>query len=266
MDLLVIAVILGLVEGITEFLPISSTGHLILVGDALNFLGDKAGTFEIVIQSGAILAVLVLYKERFLGLLKPAELGDSFRGISGISKLACACAPAMFLGFILHKSIKFYLFNPASVATALIVGGLVMLWLEHRRPAASINSLETITHRTAFLIGCFQCFALWPGISRSGATIVGAMLLGAKRAVAAEFSFLIATPILLAATAYELYKSFHLLSASDLPVFLMGFFVSFISALLAVKAFVRILSHWSLVPFAIYRIALGAVVLLMVWR
>jgi undecaprenyl-diphosphatase len=266
MDLLVIAVILGLVEGITEFLPISSTGHLILVGDALNFLGDKAGTFEIVIQSGAILAVLVLYKERFLGLLKPAELGDSFRGISGISKLACACAPAMFLGFILHKSIKFYLFNPASVATALIVGGLVMLWLEHRRPAASINSLETITHRTAFLIGCFQCFALWPGISRSGATIVGAMLLGAKRAVAAEFSFLIATPILLAATAYELYKSFHLLSASDLPVFLMGFFVSFISALLAVKAFVRILSHWNLVPFAIYRIALGAVVLLMVWR
>jgi undecaprenyl-diphosphatase len=261
MDLHIIAIILGIVEGITEFLPISSTGHLILVGDALQFLGDKAATFEIVIQGGAILAVLLLYHRRFLALLDFSAPGRPFQGWDGIAKIALACAPALLLGFFLGKPIKQHLFNPTSVAVALIVGGVIMLIVERRRKPASTESLEALTFRQVLLIGCLQCFALWPGISRSGATIVGAMMLGVSRAAAAEFSFLIAIPILFAATGYELIKSFHTLTTADFPVFGIGFLVSFISATLAVKVFIRLISHWSLTPFAIYRIILGAVVL-----
>ncbi|NDC36859.1 MAG: undecaprenyl-diphosphate phosphatase [Proteobacteria bacterium] len=261
MDVQIIAIILGIVEGVTEFLPISSTGHLILVGNALQFLGEKAATFEIVIQSGAILAVLLLYRQRFIALLDFSAKDRPFHGQDGALKLALACAPALLAGFLFSKSIKQHLFNPTAVAIALIVGGIIMLVVERRRRAPSTESLEALTLPQVFLIGCFQCLALWPGISRSGATIVGAMLLGVSRAAAAEFSFLIAIPILLAATGYELLKSFHALTAADLPIFALGFLVSFISATFAVKGFIKIISHWSLIPFAIYRIILGAIVL-----
>lgn len=261
MDTNIIAIILGLVEGITEFLPVSSTGHLILVGDALQFLGPKAATFEIVIQSGAILAVLLLYRKRFLALLDFSATQRPFQGWNGVVKLAVASVPALLLGYMLNKSIKAYLFNPASVAAALIVGGLVMLLVENRRPSTRTEFLEDLTVRQVFLIGCFQCLALWPGVSRSGATIVGAMLLGVSRAAAAEFSFLVAIPVLLAATGYELLKGADILTAADIPMFAIGFLVGFMSATIAVKGFIKIISHWSLKPFAIYRIILGGIVL-----
>ena len=261
MDLQIIAIILGLVEGITEFLPISSTGHLILVGDALQFLGPKAATVEIVIQSGAILAVLLLYRKRFFGLLDFSAPQRPFQGWDGVVKLGVASTPALLLGFLLSKSIKAHLFNPTSVAAALIAGGAAMLIVEKRRPAARTESLEALTVRQVFLIGCFQCIALWPGVSRSGATIIGAMLLGVSRATAAEFSFLAAIPVLLAATGYELLKSADGLTSADVPFFAIGFLVSFMSATIAVRGFIKIISHWSLKPFAIYRIILGGIVL-----
>ena len=260
MDPLSIAALLGIVEGLTEFLPVSSTGHLILVGHLMKFFGEKETTFEIVIQSGAILAVLLLYWRRFLGLLDFSDPNAGFKGRNGIVKLAVACAPAFLLGALLHKPMK-ALFVPPWVAAALIIGGLVMLVVEARRPKVTVESLEQISLKHAFLIGLAQCIALWPGISRSGSTIVAAMLLGISRGAAAEFSFLLATPVLIAATGFALLKGMHALSIADLPLFAVGFVVSFLSALIAVKGFIKMISHWTLRPFAWYRLVLGAIVI-----
>lgn len=262
MSELFVIILLGIVEGLTEFIPVSSTGHLILVGDALGFKGERAGAFDVFIQLGAILAVVVLYRKRFLSLLDfSAPERSGFRGQTGLLKLAAAVAPALVVGVIAHSYIKEHLFNSITVAAALIAGGLVLIWIEKRNVLPRVAVIEEIPLRTCFLIGLFQCISLWPGISRSGSTIVGGMLLGLNRVAAAEFSFLVAVPVMFAATGYDLLKSLEFLSVADLFPFALGFVVAFISALLAISFFMQLLKRCTLAPFGIYRIILGLFVL-----
>lgn len=250
-----VAVILGIVEGLTEFLPISSTGHLILAGHLLGHTGPKAETFDIVIQLGAILAVVVLYWERFVGLLK-THPGRRFSGPYGIYLLILTSIPASVVGLLTHSYIKEYLFSPFTVACALAVGAIMIFIVEGMHKKNNITTLDEITPLLAFGIGCFQCLALWPGFSRSAATIMGGMLLGAKRMVAAEYSFIAAVPIMFAATGYDFLKNYHLFTGDDLIFLAIGFAVSFISAWLAVKGFIYLLGQLTLRPFAAYRLAL----------
>ncbi len=253
------AVILSIVEGLTEFLPVSSTGHLILVGDLLGYVGEKAATFEVVIQLGAILAVVVLYWGRFWGLLRPQPY-VRFSGLRGILLLLLTSLPACVLGLIAHPWIKQYLFTPATVAAALAVGALCMIVVERRKFRPTSITLDDLTPKMALGIGCFQCLALWPGFSRSASTIMGGMLLGARRGMAAEYSFIAAVPIMVAATGYDLLKSWHLFSMADLPFFAIGMLGSFLAALAAVKIFVALLGRITLVPFAVYRLLLAPLV------
>lgn len=257
------ALILAVVEGLTEFLPISSTGHMILVGRVLGLAGERASTFEIFIQLGAILAVVVVYWSRFAELVDVRCSQRGFKGKQGLARLVVASLPAFVLGYLLHRTIKAHLFNPWGVALALFSGGIVMILVERRCTQPNTLALDAITMRQAFLIGCFQCFSLWPGMSRSAATIVGGMLLGLERRVAAEFSFLVAVPVMFAATGYDLLKSRAFLSASDIPVFVVGFLVAFVVAVAAIKFFLALLQRWTLTPFAIYRIILGAALLVL---
>ena len=259
MDSIWSAVILSIVEGLTEFLPVSSTGHLIITGDLLNFTGEKATVFSVFIQLGAILAVVVLYWQRFWGLLRP-RADQKFSGLRGIWLLILTCIPACVMGLLFHDFIKAYLFTPATVAVALIVGAIMMIVVERRDFHPTSTSLDELTPRLAFGIGCFQCLALWPGFSRSASTIMGGMLLGAKRSLAAEYSFIAAVPIMVAATGYDLLKSWHLLSAADAPFFAIGMVGSFLSALLAIKVFIALVSRMTLIPFAIYRLILAPLV------
>ncbi|MFN8392713.1 MAG: undecaprenyl-diphosphate phosphatase [Bdellovibrionota bacterium] len=256
---LVPACILGVVEGLTEYLPISSTGHMIIAGHLLNFEGEKADTFEIVIQLGAILSVVVLYFRRFLGLLKFSDSGG-LSGIQGLLKIGIACVPAALVGLVAHKKIKALLFAPGPVAAALILGGLVMLFVDER-DSETEQTLDDITFRDAVLVGLFQCLSLWPGMSRSGSMIVGGMLIGMRRIVAAEFSFLVAVPIMILASGYDLLKSRDLLSATDIPLFAVGFATAFVVAMVSVKFFISVLRRVTLRPFGVYRIALGVAVL-----
>ena len=257
-----ISIILGLVEGITEFIPVSSTGHLIVVGEYLGFQGEKSSTFEIFIQSGAILAIVILFRQKFFNLLRPQNAAAGMQGRSGLIRLGIACLPFVILGALFGKKVKALLFTTGSVSIALVVGGIVMLLVERRkREGHQVLNMDDISLRQAFIIGVCQCAALWPGISRSGATLVGASLLGIGRTAAAEFSFFLAVPILLAATGYDLLKSLHLLSSADIPIFGLGFVVSFLSALVAIKVFLSLLKRWGLEPFAWYRIGLGLLIL-----
>ena len=259
MDSWLTAVILSIVEGLTEFLPVSSSGHLILAGDLLGFSGEKSATFQVVIQLGAIMAVVVLYWKRFLGLLKPAH-NAPFSGSRGIALLLLTSLPACVLGLTLHSVIK-QLFTPLSVLCALTVGAIIMIVVEKRpHTVPRYATLDDVTPRLALGIGFFQCLALWPGFSRSASTIMGGMLLGAKRALAAEYSFIAAVPIMIAATGYDLLKSWPLLSAADAPFFAIGIFGSFLSALAAIKIFIALVSRMTLIPFAIYRLILAPLV------
>ncbi len=251
--------ILGIVEGVTEFIPVSSTGHLIVAGHFLKFEGARASAFEIFIQLGAILAVLVIYKERFLGLLKLREK-TGFHGSNGIKLLFLTTLPALFAGALLHKTIKTHLFNPFTVAIGLGVGGAAILLVEKFVPPQKKAGLDAIDGRDALLIGLFQCLALWPGTSRSAATILGAMLIGLDRKTAAEYSFFAAVPVMFAATALDLYASFPYLSAADFPIFTLGFILAFISALLTVRIFIKIVSLRSLESFGWYRIAVAPLI------
>ena len=253
----------GIIEGLTEYIPVSSTAHLILLSELLGVKSDKSDLFDIFIQLGAILAVVLLYHKRFRALLDFSTTSGkaSFKGWHGILRLGLACLPTFILGFLFHKKIKAALFAPTPIAVALIVGGVAMLLVERRRRQASVGTLEQLSLRDAALIGLFQCFSLWPGISRAGATIVGAILLGAERKVAAEFSFLVAVPVLFAAVAFDMLKNFSLLDSSDLMAFTVGFVVSFLTAVAAIKFFIGLLARYTLKPFAIYRIALGIIVL-----
>ncbi|WP_031484008.1 undecaprenyl-diphosphate phosphatase [Maridesulfovibrio frigidus] len=254
------AAILGVVEGITEFLPVSSTGHLIITGHLLGFTGEKAASFEVAIQLGAILAVVLLYWPRFWGLIVPAP-GQRFSGVRGLYLLFLTSLPASLLGLIAHDAIKKYLFNPYTVAWALLVGAIMILIVERKERRPSCFTLDEITPKLAFGIGCFQCLALWPGFSRSAATIMGGMILGAKRQIAAEYSFIAAVPIMFAATGYDMLKSYHLFTMADVPFLAVGFAVSFISAWIAVKGFIYLLGKLTLRPFAYYRLALAPLVL-----
>ena len=256
MDNLLTAFILSIVEGLTEFLPVSSSGHLILVGDLLGFAGEKAATFDVVIQLGAILAVVVLYWKRFWGLVRPQPY-VRFAGMRGITLLILTSLPACVLGLLLHSYIKEHLFRPSTVLIALVVGALCMIFVEKRKFKTTCISLDDMTPKLALGIGCFQCLALWPGFSRSAATIMGGMLLGAKRPLAAEYSFIAAVPIMVAATGYDLLKNLSMFTSADVPFFLVGMIGSFVSALLAVKVFVALVGRMTLVPFAVYRLLIA---------
>ena len=257
------ACILGVVEGLTEFIPVSSTGHLIIAGHFLGFEGVRASSFEIFIQLGAILAVLVVYRKRFAGLLNPAAK-TGFQGIHGIKLLFLTTLPALFFGAILHGFIKNALFNTRSVALGLGAGGLAILLVEKFISPPKKSGLDVLDGKDAILIGLFQCLALWPGTSRSAATILGAMLIGIERKTAAEYSFFAAVPVLFAATALDIYKSLPYLHPSDIPLFSLGFIVAFFSALLSIRVFLKFITSHSLAPFGWYRLAVAPAVLFLI--
>lgn len=253
------AAFLGIIEGLTEFLPVSSTGHLILFVDLLGFQGPPGHVFEVVIQLGAILAIVVLYWKKFLEVL--LGLRSSIPAQHFVRNVLIAFLPAMVIGAMAHDKIKELLFNPTVVAAALIVGGIAILLIERLRPAAHITSTESMRVRTALTIGFVQCLAMIPGTSRSGATIMGALLCGVERKVAAEFSFFLAVPTMAAATVYDLYKARHDLSGDGMGEIAVGFVVSFVVALVVVRWLVRFVQTHGFQVFAWYRILLGAVIL-----
>ena len=264
MDLLLLlkAVVLGIVEGLTEFLPVSSTGHLIIVGDLINFNGENAKVFEIVIQLGAILGVAWDYRTRLTRTF--THLHDKTEQ-RFVLNLFVAFLPAAILGFFLHRYIKLYLFNSFTVALALIVGGIVILIIERLPLKVHTQSIDTIDTRAAFKIGLAQTFSLFPGVSRAGATIMGGLLAGLSRTAATEFSFFLAMPMMLAATAFELFGNLHHLHAEDLWTLLVGFVVSFFTAMVVVRLFLRYVSHHDFTVFAWYRIVFGLIVLFYAW-
>ena len=263
MELIWIAILLGIVEGLTEFVPVSSTGHLIVAGHLLGFTGDRAATFEIFIQLGAILAVVALEPGRFAALLRPAPAGG-LAGVRGCLLLGVTSLPALLLGYLLHGPIKTHLFNPLTVAWALGLGGVAILLVERYRPAPRIASVDGIGPREALQIGLFQCLSLFPGVSRAGATIVGGLLGGLDRRAAATYSFLAAVPVMTVATLYDLFKSAGSLDASDIVPFAAGFLVSFVAAWAAMRGFVALLGRWTLRPFAWYRIVVAPLVAFLV--
>jgi undecaprenyl-diphosphatase len=258
------AIILGLVEGATEFIPVSSTGHLILAADWLNFEGDRAKSFEVFIQLGAILAVVWLYRTKVLTVFKNAGRDPQARQL--IINLMIAFLPAAIIGFLTHGWIKDHLFNPLMVAWAMLLGGVAILLIEWWNPPEDVEDVDHVPMSKALGIGVAQVLSLFPGVSRSGATIMGARSLGLSRRAAAEFSFFLAIPVMFAATGYDLFKSRDTLSAADAPVFAVGFIVSFLSAIVVVKAFLGFVSRHSFKPFAWYRIAFGALLLFMYWN
>jgi len=258
--LLAKALVLGIIEGLTEFLPISSTGHLILAGDLLDFRGEKEKVFEVVIQTGAMLAIVWEYRERFRRVVSGLASDRVARRFA--LNLAVAFLPAALLGLAFGKPIKMYLFHPTSVALAFIVGAIVILWVERRQRAARVLSVDDMTWRDALKVGLAQAFALIPGTSRAGATIIGGMLFGLSRKTATEFSFFLAVPTLVAAGAYDFYKNRALFDLEDLGVFAVGSVAAFAAAFLCVRWLLRYVATHDFVPFAWYRIAFGVTVLL----
>jgi undecaprenyl-diphosphatase len=262
--LLVKAAIMGVVEGLTEFLPISSTGHLILAGSLLGFDDDKAKVFDIAIQTGAILAVIIVYWEKIRQTI--VALPTQRQAQRFALNVLIAFVPAVLLGLLFGKAIKANLFTPAVVASTFILGGFIILWAEKRPPVAvRIKDVDEMSPWDALKVGLVQCLAMIPGTSRSGATIIGGMLLGLSRKAATDFSFYLAIPTLVGAGVYSLYKERALLSAADLPMFAVGLLFSFASAWLCIRWLLRYISSHSFVPFAWYRIAFGIVVLATAW-
>ncbi|MCU6797551.1 MULTISPECIES: undecaprenyl-diphosphate phosphatase [Paenibacillus] len=252
-----IAIILGIVEGLTEFLPVSSTGHMILTADLLNFVGEKAKTFEIVVQLGAVLAVVVLYWRKLIDILR---VGFGRRGSQSrlnLIHIGLAMLPAVVIGLALHSTIKKYLFGPSTVLISLIVGGLLLIVAEKVKRAITADTVDQITYKQALGIGFFQCLALWPGFSRSGSTISGGMLLGTSKKAAAEFTFLVSVPMMFAATGLDLYKSREFLSMDDFGMFAIGLVTAFIVALGAIVTFLNLIKRLQLTWFAYYRFALA---------
>ncbi len=257
--LLMKALILGIVEGLTEFLPVSSTGHLILAGDLLDFNDEKGKVFEVAIQTGAILAVVWDYRSKFTGVLKGLPGDPVARRF--VINLFLAFLPIAILGLLFGSDIKATLFAPIPVATAFIVGGLVIWWAERREHTVRVQDVDELSWIDAVKLGFAQCFALIPGTSRSGATIIGGLFFGLSRKAAAEFSFFLAVPTLGMATLYDLYKHRDLLSLADLPLFAVGFVAAFLSAALAVRVFIRYVATHDFTVFVVYRILFGVVVL-----
>ncbi len=258
--LLVKAAIMGIVEGLTEFLPISSTGHLILAGSLLGFDDAKAKVFDIAIQTGAIFAVVLVYWQKIRSTV--VDLPTSGQAQRLTLNVIIGFLPAVVLALIFGKFIKAHLFTPTVVATTFILGGFVILWAE-RRPASAMRAqtVDEMTPLDALKVGLVQCLAMIPGTSRSGATIIGGMLMGLSRKAATDFSFFLAIPTLIGAGVYSLYKERALLSVDDIPMFAVGLVFSFISAWLCVRWLLRYISTNSFVPFAWYRIAFGIIVL-----
>ncbi len=267
MDLVLLAkaVIMGIVEGLTEFLPVSSTGHLILTGSLLGFDDDKAKVFDIAIQTGAILAVIIVYWHKIRDTL--VALPSQRQAQRFTLNVLVGFLPAAVIGLLAYKTIKLHLFNPGVVAGAFIVGALIILWAERRQTLATprVLSVDDMSVLDALKVGFVQCFGMIPGTSRSGATIIGGMLLGLSRKAATDFSFFLAIPTLVGAGAYSLYKERTLLSMTDLPLFLVGLVVSFVSAWVCVRWLLRYIATHSFTPFAWYRIAFGVLVLLTAW-
>jgi len=257
--LLAKALLMGVVEGLTEFFPISSTGHLIVFADLIRFDSQNAKVFEVAIQLGAILAVLWVYRSRFTAMFCGLTRDPIAR--SSVLNLFLAFLPAAVIGFFAIKVIKAYLFNAVSVATALIVGGVIILWVERRQRQVRVASVEGMSWRDALKVGFAQALAMIPGVSRSGATIIGGMLMGIERRAATEFSFFLAVPTMFAATLYDVYKNHALIHSADLPMFAVGFIAAFVSALLAVRGLIQYVSRHSFSAFAWYRIAFGLVIL-----
>ena len=262
--LLVKAAIMGVVEGLTEFLPISSTGHLILAGALLGFDDAKAKVFDIAIQTGAIFAVILVYWQKIRATL--VALPSQRQAQRFALNVLIGFVPAVVLGLLLGKAIKAHLFTPVVVASTFILGGFIILWAERRPQSATrIQEVDDMTALDALKVGLVQCLAMVPGTSRSGATIIGGMLLGLSRKAATDYSFFLAIPTLVGAGAYSLYKERALLEMADLPMFSVGLFFSFISAWLCVRWLLRYISTHSFVPFAWYRIVFGVVVLVTAW-
>ena len=265
--LLMKAVVMGVVEGLTEFLPISSTGHLILAGALLGFDDDKAKVFDIAIQTGAIFAVILVYWQKIRKTL--LDLPTQKQAQQLALNVLIAFLPAVVLGLLFGKTIKAHLFTPVVVATTFIVGGFIILWAEKRQAAGGnavrVTDADDMTWKDALKVGLVQCFAMVPGTSRSGATIIGGMLLGLSRKAATDFSFYLAIPTLIGAGVYSLYKERALLSMADVPMFTVGLVVSFLSAWVCVRWLLRFIASHSFTGFAYYRIAFGVVVLLTAW-
>lgn len=256
-----IAVILGIVEGFTEYLPVSSTGHMILVGDWLGFDGPRASVFEVFIQLGAILSVLIIYKEKFIRMLYQYRCWNLFRrenwfrtdtGLT-LAHVAAGIVPVMGIGYLAHHAIKTYLFSAGTVIIGLIIGGLFMLAAEKAHMQVRCKDVEKMTIVQAFLVGAFQMLALWPGFSRSGSTIAGGLFLGMSRKAAADFSFIIAVPVMIVACFYDLLKSLSYLSSNDLIMIAIGFVTAFIVAYVSVLWFLKFLNKSTLASFAYYR-------------
>ena len=266
-SLLIKAAIMGVVEGLTEFLPISSTGHLILAGALLGFDDDKAKVFDIAIQTGAIFAVILVYWQKIRDTL--IALPSQKQAQQFALNVLIAFVPAVVLGLLLGKAIKAHLFTPTIVATTFIVGGFIILWAERRQAAGGnavrIHSVDEMSTLDALKVGLVQCLAMVPGTSRSGATIIGGMLLGLSRKAATDFSFYLAIPTLIGAGGYSLYKERALLSVADVPMFAVGLVFSFASAWLCIRWLLRYIATHSFTGFAYYRIAFGIVVLVTAW-
>ncbi|MEK1939611.1 MAG: undecaprenyl-diphosphate phosphatase [Pseudomonas sp.] len=253
------ALILGIVEGLTEFLPISSTGHQIIVADLLNFGGERAMAFNIIIQLGAILAVVWEFRKKIFDVVVGLPKDRSAQRFTG--NLLIAFFPAVILGMIFADLIHHYLFNPITVAAALVVGGVIMLWAEKRNHVVHAETVDEMTWKDALKVGFAQCLAMIPGTSRSGATIIGGLLFGLSRKTATEFSFFLAMPTMVGAAVYSGYKYRDLFQQSDLPVFAIGFVTAFIFAMIAVRGLLKFIANHSYAVFAWYRIAFGLLIL-----
>lgn len=258
MDQNLLAVIVGIVEGLTEFLPVSSTGHMIIVGHMLGFEGPLADVFDVFVQLGAILSVIFIYKERFARFFTK-DGWDVNKGLS-VWHVAAGIVPVMAVAFFLYKYIKAYLFSPFTVAIGLLLGGVLLMYAEHRtkgREAELVDDVDKISIKQAIWVGIYQFLSLWPGFSRSGSTIAGGLLVGLTRNAAANYTFLIAVPLMFVACIYDLLKNLGSLSAGDLQVLAIGFVVSFVVAYASVLWFLKFLHKYDLTSFAVYRILLA---------
>ncbi|CAH1220890.1 Undecaprenyl-diphosphatase [Paenibacillus sp. JJ-223] len=258
------SIIMGIIEGLTEFLPVSSTGHMILTAHLLGLSEDNESvkTFEVVVQLGAVLAVVVLYWNKFIDMFRFTGGKRSYGNRLNLLHIFLAMVPAVVIGLVFRDWIKAHLFGPQTVLYSLVIGGILMivaeLWSKRSRRITT-HDVDDITYTQAFVVGLFQILALWPGFSRSGSTISGGLFAGISRVAAAEFTFLVSVPIMFGATGYDLYKSMDHLATTDFPVFAVGFIAAFIVAMLAIKTFLSVLKRLSLSVFAAYRFVLAAV-------
>ncbi|UCD69601.1 MAG: undecaprenyl-diphosphate phosphatase [Betaproteobacteria bacterium] len=257
---LIKAYLLGLIEGLTEFIPVSSTGHLIVFSSLFDFTGDRAKVFTIAIQFGAILAVCWAQRQKLVAVTLGLFSDETSRRF--VKNLLIAFMPAVVIGLLFHRAIKTYLFSPVTVASALIIGGLLILWIESRQRQPRIDDIDQLDWKDALKVGIAQTLAMFPGVSRSGATIMGAMVLGLSRQSATRFSFFLAIPTMFAATVYDVYRNWNLLARADLPLFAIGFIGAFLAALLTVRALLAYVARHSFRPFAWYRIAFGGLIIL----